>query len=259
MNYLLQSELTIKNGKTVEKNLYETVLLLNILEQKEEVRIIHDKELNADFGESLGFNTTYEIELYNINLTLSDKLEKASDFTRRLMLRYDYIQPRVNAKGKVVSVQNKNELQELWQPLKNNIQDDYEGDVVTDYLKEVEEKMMTQDFILSPMSQYFFFGLLFPGIPLNHHNEWKSTRDIEISDYEEEKFQETVSFDKVMGNLKLYNISGNTFPNSAFVLENFSGLIRIKKGEILPIQTDVTISYKIYNQQYQWVFKLEQY
>ena len=259
MTYLLQSELTVNNGKTVEKNLYETVLLLNVLEQKEEVRIIHDKELNVNFNESLGFITTYEIELYNINLALSERLEKASDFTRRLMLRYDYIQPKVNAKGKVVSVENIKELRDVWQPLKENILEDYEGDSVTDYLKEVEEKMMTQDFILSPMSQYFYFGLLFPGIPLNHLNGWKTVRNIEISDYEEEKFQETVSFDRVVENLKLYNISGNTFPNSDFVLENFSGLVRVKKGEILPVQTDVTINYKINKQRYQWVFKLEQY
>jgi len=259
MTYLLQSELTVNNGKTAEKNLYETVLLLNILEQKEEIEIIHDKELNANFGHSLGFNTTYEIELYNINLSLSERLEKASDFTRRVMLRYDYIQPKVNAKGKVVSVQNIKELQDMWQPLKENILQDYEGDVAADYLKEVEEKIMTQNFILSPMSQYFFFGLLFPGIPVNHSEEWKSTRAVEISDYEEEKFQETVSFDKKTENLKLYKISGNTLPDSNFVLEEFSGLVRIKKGEILPVQSDVTISYKIYNQQYQWVFKLEQY
>jgi hypothetical protein len=259
MTYILQSELTIDKNGTVEKSLYEIVFLLELLEQEEDIKTFYNKELNMNFAESYGFVSVYEIELYRICLALSERLDKANDFTRRLMLRYDCIQPKVNTRGKVVSVQNTKELQDVWQPLKEGILEDYEGDAVTDYLKEVEAKMLTQDFILSPMSQYFFFGLLFPGIPVNHSNDWNNTRDIEISDYEEEKFQETVSFDRETDDLKLYRISGNTFPDSKFVLEDFSGLVRIKKGEILPVQSDVTINYKIYNQRYQWVFNLEQY
>jgi hypothetical protein len=259
MTFTLQSELTINNGGIVEKNLYETILLLEVLEQDEESAIFYNKELNMHFMDDSKLTTIYEIELHKICLTLSKTLEKANDFTHRLILRYDYIQPKVNTQGKVVSVQNTKELQDNWQQLKAKISDDYEGEVVVEYLKEVEEKIMTQNFVLSPMSQYFFFGLLFPGIPVNHSIDWKNTRTIEISDYEEETFQETISFDKEIEDLKLYRINGSAFPNSNFMVEDFSGLIRIKKGEFLPLQTDVRITYKIHNRSYQWVFKLEQY
>lgn len=259
MTYTLEAELKISKNGLVENNHYQSILIVNELERKEENSVFYNKELKIYIEKEASVNTLYEIELYDICLRLSEDLEKANDFTRRLMLRYDYIQPKVNTQGKVVSVQNTKELQDVWQSLKENILEDYEGDAVTDYLKEVEEKMLTQDFILSPMSQYFFFGLLFPGIPASHSMEWKSTRDIEFSDYEEEKFQEFVSFDKEIDNLRLYRISGNTLPNSNFVLEDFSGLIRVKKGEILPVQSDITIIYKRHGQQYQWIFNLEQY
>jgi len=194
--FTLQSELTINSGGTVEKNLYETILLLNELEKDESNAIIYDKELKMHFIDNRRISTIYEIELYKICLTLSETLDKASDFTRRLMLRYDFIQPKVTAEGKIISVENIKELQNTWQRLKKTILEDYEGDVAVDYIKEIEEKMMTQNFLLSPISQYFFFGLLFPAIPISHPKEWKNTRTIEISDYEEEKFQETVLLKK---------------------------------------------------------------
>jgi hypothetical protein len=259
MTFTLQSELTINDGGITEKNGYETILLLEVLEQDKDSAIFYNKGLNMHFMDDSKITTIYEIEFYKIGLTLSETLEKASDFTRRLMLRYDSIQPKVNAQGKVVAVQNIAELKNDWQLLKAKILEDYEGDAVVDYLNEMEEKMQTQNFVLSPMSQYFFFGLLFPGIPVFHSNDWKKTRHIEISDYEEELFQETISFDKETEDIKLYRISGNTSPDSKLTLEDFSGLIRVKKEDFLPLQADVTIAYNLYKQSYQWVFKLEQY
>ena len=137
--FTLQSELTVNNGGTAEKNLYETILLLEKSEQDESDTIIYDKELKMHFIGKPKITTIYEIELYEIYLNLSDRLEKASDFTRRLMLRYDWIQPKVNDKGKVVSVQNTEELKNTWQRLKKVISDDYEGDSVEDCIKEIEE------------------------------------------------------------------------------------------------------------------------
>jgi hypothetical protein len=260
MTFVLQSELTINNGNTEEKNLYETVFLVEPIEKRGKNATFYDKEMKMYFQDESALMIIYEIELYKICLILSEILDKANDFTRRVMLRYDWIQAKVkNSQGKAVGVENIAELQSTWQSIKGKILEDYEGEAVCSYLDEVDMQMSNPDTILSTLSQYFFFGLLFPGIPPSHQNEWSSKRVVELSDYEEEKFQETITFDKTIDNQRIYRIAGNPFPNSERAIENFSGWIGVQKGEILPFRAEVKVDYRILDKSYRWVFKLEQY
>lgn len=257
--FTLKSEYKVTRKGITEKNIYESLLTIKTLKESIQHASDYDKDLKIHFEKPASVTTTYEIDQYRICLSLCSRLEKASEFTRLLMLRYDYIQPKINHKGKIVGIENVDEILGSWPALKDHILIEHEGSSVTNYLELIEQRMKNQDFQVSPLSQYFFFGLIFPGIPVSHPAEWNNTRIVEFSDYEDESFVETITYDRNIDNLRLYHISGKTKPESGITINNFTGLLRVNTGELLPVRSDVSISYEIYDSVCEWVFELMRY
>ena len=260
MVFLLKAELTNNIDGKEEHNIYESLILVDFLKESGKNATIYDKELKMHFENPSALNKIYEVELHKIQLTLSDRLEKAEDLTRRLMYRYDWIQPKINSKNKVTGIENTEELRSTWKEIRKTVLEDYKGEVLLNYLDEIEHKMNNQDFKICPIAQYFFFGLIFLEIPRKYESNWTKSRIIELSEYEDEQFEEHISFEREVDDLRLYKIAGNTIGESKTTIHEYEGLVRIKDGDDFPSQVDVTV---VYNQSgsilNKWTFNLEQY
>ena len=259
MTFLLQSELTTNDNGFIEKNRYEILFVVELLEETGKNTIIYDKELKIYFESSSALKRIYEVELEKIILHLANKLEKAEDFTRRTMYRYDWIQAKVNLKGEIVSIENKKELKETWQEIKNKLMNDYKGDIVDEYLEELNLEFETDKPVYPALSQYFYFGLLFPVIPETHGKNWERKRIVELSPYEEEQFEEQAVYVETIESERMYNIKGSLLPNSQTELETFEGYMVVPVNQIFPIKTEINTSIKKDGIISQWHFELEQY
>ena len=259
MTIFLQSELTTNNSGFIEKNRYEILFSVELFRENKEDSIFYDKEQKIYYESSSALTNTYEVELKKIILKLSNRLEKAEDFTRRLLYRYDWIQPKVNTKGQVVSIENKKELKETWQELKSRVQNDYTGEIVEYHLEKLGLELETDQSVYPAISQYYLFGLLFPAIPQTHERIWERKRLIELSPYEEEQFEEQSVYVKTTEDERMYQIKGSLLPGSQTELETFEGYMIVPVNQTFPVKTEINTSIKKDGIISQWHFKLERY
>ena len=259
MTFFLQAELTINTNGAIEKNRYEFLFYVELLTVNEKDACFYDRDLKMHFLEPNMVAKTYEVETNKIILKLSSNMEKAEDFTRRLMYRYDRIQPTVRANGKIIGIENKKELKETWQEIKRSVQNEYVGETVTNYLKKLDLEFETDKTVYPALSQYLFFGLLFPAIPETHGTIRERKRTVELSPYEEEQFEEQAVYAETHGNERMYNITGSLLPGSEAELERFEGYAVIPVKELLPAKTVINTSIKKHGIISQWNFNLERY
>ncbi|MDR3062271.1 MAG: hypothetical protein LBU57_09200 [Dysgonamonadaceae bacterium] len=259
MVFLLQAELTTDNKGIIEKNRYETSFRVELLKETDKDATIYDKESKMHFADPYALKRVYEVELYKIILHLSSRLEKAEDFMRRLMYRYDWIHPTVNLKGEVVSIENKAELKESWQEIKTRITKDYKGEVVDEYLEKTGMEFASNDPVYPVFHQYFLFGLLFPAIPEKHGPAWERKRFIELSPYEQERFEEHITYAGTIDNNREYNIKGTVLPESDSELEKFEGYSIVPVNQFFPLKTVINTAVKRESIESQWSFNLERY
>jgi len=246
--FFLQAELTINNN---EKHCY------NFLFRVEPLKTI--KDLKTDPESPNAITRIYEVELKEVFLKLSSSLQPATDFTRRLMYRYDWIQPKVNLNGEVISVENKEELKTTWQELKSYIRSDYAGETVENYLEELDLEFETEDTVYPVLSQYYLFGLLFPVVPEKHGETWERKRIVELSPYDEEQFEEQAVYVETSEGKRMYNIKGTLLHDEETELEKFEGYAIIPVNQIFPTKVEVSTSIKNQSIRSQWHFNLEQY
>lgn len=257
--FLLRSELINSEKGQKEKSFFEHILRVRFLRETGHDITIYDPELKMHFEDRNAWASIYEIETVDVSVKCSRRLQKAEDFIRRINHKYDWIQVRVNAKGKILSIENKDELKKRWVRLKESILKDYKGATVERALNKIDNRFGTEDQIVSAVSQYFYFGLLFPGIPQKHGDTWNNKRFIEFSEYEEEKFEEQISYDHSENDLRTYNISGQIFPESNTIIDKYEGNLSLIKGDIFPDNAKINIIFRRDDITNQWNFTMYRY
>jgi hypothetical protein len=169
---------------------------------KETNRFEYDYTVTFLRGSTLHFinsnapHFVYQVEIGNINLQLSPRLQKASEFIRRTCYAYNQIELRIDSdSGEIFGIRNREELINRWQRLRNKLANEYEGDSVHLYLKEIDEEMNINKAVWEAIYCYQNFGLLFPHISQNqYNNNWKNRRKIKLSPYEDELFEECTTY-----------------------------------------------------------------
>ena len=259
MTFFLQSELTTNDNGFIEKNRYEILFAVKLIQQDGKNALVYNEELDMYFKNPRATTSIYEVELNKIVLHLSDRLEKAEDFIRRAMYRYDWIQPKVNMKGEVISIENKEESKKQWIKIKDKLKNDYKGEAVDEYLAKLSLELDTEQPVYPALSQYFPFGLLFPAIPEKHGKNWERKRIIELSPYEEEQFEEQAVYEETTDGNRQYAIKGSLLPDSQSELETFEGYMIVPVNETFPVKTEINTSITKDGIISQWKFELERY
>jgi len=244
MEFELKAKLTVDNGnESIEENTYRLVYAVNLLETDNRNAVFYDKELKMHFERESAVRYIYETETKEVEVFLSRPLAKSEDFTRRLFYRYDWLKLGVEASGKISDVENREELRQNWTELKDRISKDYRGGSVDNWLKYIGEVFNKKEGLYSALFQYLHFGLLFPGIPLQHGNEWQVTRPSGFSEYEREMFDSTLIYTGKEGDLRTYRISGTTREGSRTRLTVYEGKIRVPEDDLLPQTADVEVGF----------------
>lgn len=257
--FLLRSMLTNTRGGKNDYISCERLLNVRYLRETGQNATVYDKELNLYFHDPSALAQIYEIETVEFNIKASSHLSKAEEYIRRINYRYDWIQIKVNLQGKVLGIQNKEELKERWSRLRTAIRKDYKGDVVELGLSRINKQFDDPKEIEVCISQYFYFGLLFPCIPKYHKENWTHSRKIRFSDYENEIFEENMAYIRTEEENKYYELTGNPFPNSLTTMNYYKGGLRITGNNIFPESADIKIEFERDNIINQWSFNLLRY
>lgn len=260
MRYLLEADLTIKKSNgDFQTNRYElTYLVENISTGKYSNIQLDPNSLDINQNQFHQLNIL-EIEIDNIFMELDRSLKKSEDFLRRTIYRYDWIRCKINEYGKIVSIDNIKEMMESWSEIKNLLLRDYIGRSVTKYVKNIDNQMMYQNYNIAPMAQYFYFGLIFPLIPLKHDSAWQGYRTIGLSDFDNYQFEELITPISADSQMRRYNVSGKTINPDIIKLKKYQGIIDIHINNTYPINAAIEIDYIREETSITWNFKLTNY
>lgn len=237
-----------------EINTYERVLHVEVLKTFEAT--FYDPNLKMHFEDKKNSWTIYEVETDNVQVSLCSRMKKAEDLIRRVNYLYDWIQIKVNNKGRALSVENKDELRSTWKELKETIEGDYEGGEVEKYLSEIDLRFKLEEAIAEPLIQYYYFGLLFPGILVDHGNKWKTKRLVEFSEYEKEKFEECIEYLDTTDGINHFQLTGNCLPESELTISKYTGLLSCPADQLLPEKATLEIIFSFAEHTNQWNFEL---
>ena len=258
--YLLEVKFLIdNNGNSPLKCEYVLAYSINKLRSVGQNATIYDKELDMYFENRSKVATLFEIELKNVYFELDKSLAKSADFIRRTFYRYDWISPRVNLNGKIIAVDNTKELIKQWDEMKELLKQDYDGEQVIEYINSVDIQMAKKEFYMLPFLQYLYLGLIFPSIPAKHKAEWYNSRVVELSDFDQTKFEETITFESEDAQSRRYAIEGKIIePNDRVKLNKFLGYMYLPKESIHPLEVEVDVEYEHDDTIINWNFKLIQ-
>lgn len=260
MRYLLEAELAIKKSNgDFKTNRYELTYLVENISTGRYGSVKLDKNPFSINQDQFRQSSTLEIEINDIFMELDRSLKKSEDFFRRTLYRYDWIRFKINENGKIVSIDNIREMMEAWSEIKELLLKDYVGSSVTKYIENIDNQMLHQDYTVSPMAQYFYFGLIFPQIPLEHDSAWQGYRTIELSDFDKFQFEELIVPVSVDSQMRRYNISGNTINPDIIKLQKYQGNINMHISNAFPINASIEIDYMREETNIAWNFKLTNY
>lgn len=260
MRYLLEAELLIKTSTNdFEINRYElTYLVENIPTGKYSNIKLEDNALTTKPNE-LPITSILEIEIDNIYMELDRSLMKSEDFFRRTIYRYDWMRCRVNQNSGIISIDNIQEMIESWSDIKKLLLKDYTGSTVTKYIESIDNQMLHLDFNAVPMSQYFYFGLIFPLIPANHDSAWLGHRTVVLSDFDKYLFEELITPISDDSQMRRYSISGKAINPDIIKLKKYQGNINMYTDNIYPICANIEVEYVKEDVDISWNFKLNNY
>lgn len=258
MKFELDAECIIdEEGEEPEKSIYNIGFNVKLLKTDDDKAVIYDKDLKMYFENPSGIRYIYEVETKDVNLSLTKRLRKGQDIDRRLFYRYDWIQFRVNRKGQIFEILNRNELHNSWNELKNNIFEHYKGPVLECFIERMDNDYAAGYEPERSVNQYLHFGLLFPGIPFEHHNEWNKARTIRCSEYETARFEENIAYQKTEDKLRYYAMSGWTQEGSRIDLVRYEGTVYVPENDIFPQNTKLAIEYVQGIRRISWNFTLK--
>jgi len=255
MIYTLKIALTTTIGESRETNRFEYDYAVNFLKEIDRDASYYDRELKIYIENTQALSFIYQVEIQNICLRLSQRLQKASEFIRRTNYAFNRMELKVKANnGQVVSIENKDELTKTWQKLRALLAKEYEGEPAHQYLKEIDEKLVVNEAAYC----YQNFGLLFPRIPQEHHkDEWENKRRIKLSPYEDDLFEEHVTYVETVDGIRKYKIEGVAFPDSKLIVDKFEGYCDVPVDQLFPVKTVIEVMYKNDDVINQWNFTIQ--
>jgi hypothetical protein len=253
LKYTLRAELHVrKESEKQESFLFKREFRLKHIGSTDRKSPVYNSEHSSQRSAYI-----YEMEVLNRDFILSDKLEKSTDFIRRVNYMYDWMLLKINLQGKIISVINEIEIKEKWNRIKKSLLADYAGEIVETYLEDLDTRVNDLGILHSDVCRYFNWGLIFTSIPYKHRNDWQGQRIIEFSEFENEKFEEQIIFRIEENKMRKYDISINPLKESEMKIEQYHGNIIIPDNDIFPVSALIEVVFRNDDIASQWYFKLE--
>lgn len=138
---------------------------------------IEVKHLKIEGQESL-------IEVNKSNLLMNGE-EVHDAFNDMLLITggsLDKVVVRVDSNGRVLGLENHDEIKKRWFDLRTYVESMYQGDVICEYLDGMQSKLETSDTMWDALSKCFFYTVFFNGVYNNYGNGLNIQEMITIRD-----------------------------------------------------------------------------
>lgn len=253
--YTLRAEHRAQNdGGWEEIQCYKRTFDIKLLKPFDE--IFHDSQLKINYISEAQSGFIYEIEITNVSTQFSERLKPAEDLYNRSNSLFDQLQLQVRNNG-ALQIQNRAELANSWKEIRYKLQEEYESIVTEKYLEKMSLFFQTEKTFHEAFSQYFYFGLLFPCIPVKYNSKWENKRILRLSPYDNERFEEKIHFINEENGLRKYGISGIAIPGNQMELKTYAGIISFNPIEKLIDKAQVKIELQQDDFMSEWNFVLE--
>jgi len=240
-HYQLKSSHLYQEEDIIEKQLFERNFTVKELRKYEAT--FYDPNLKVHFFDENKSGYLVEIVLNNFQLHVCRRMKQAEDFLRRINYLFDFVHLKINKNGKILSIENIEELQQEWNKLKSFLLSDYSGIEVDDYLKEIDTWFETGKEMENQMFSLFHYGMAFPSIPMKHTDNWESHCPIRLSEYEPEGFEQQISYIKKEGNSRFYSISGKSRQESNIEIVKYEGKIIANTDTLFPEHAKIEVDF----------------
>ena len=197
-----------------------------------------------------------EMSTSNVVMDLDKSLVKSTDFLQRCAYRYDGLQIGVDDANNIV-IKNEQDLSRQWAAIRSLLQSDYKGGVVDDYLMRINNTMVSPEVYATPISNYFYYGLMFIGIPYDTSAGWSRKQQVMLSDFDDVIFEETLRHEKNLGDSRCFSITGKALgePNDCRV-NRFYGRTQILAGSLFPDWVQLEVDYTKEDRCVYWKYEL---
>ena len=197
-----------------------------------------------------------EMSTSNVVMDLDKSLVKSTDFLQRCAYRYDGLQIGVDDAGSI-EIKNGQDLTRQWAAIRSLLQSDYKGGVVDDYLMRINNTMVSPEVYATPISNYFYYGLMFIGIPYDTAAGWSRKQQIKLSDFDDVIFEEILRHEKNLGDSRCFSITGKALgePNDCRV-NKFYGRTQIPAGSLVPDWVQLEVDYTKEDRCVYWKYEL---
>ena len=199
---------------------------------------------------------SFEVSTSNVVMDLDKSLVKSTDFLQRCSYRYDGLQISVDETGSI-EIKNEQSLSKQWAAIRSLLQSDYKGGIVDDYLMRINNTMVSPEVYGMPISNYFYYGLMFIGTPHDTSAGWSRKQQVMLSDFDDVMFEETLRHEKNLGDSRCFSITGKALgePNDCRV-NKFYGRTQISTGSLFPDWVQLEVDYTKEDRCVYWKYEL---
>ncbi len=231
------------------------------LEQGSSFSMVYSIGVQKDTSYSDGIlkrQKTLEINMVDLFMSLDKSLVKSADFLRRCSCRYDGVQIGVGDLG-TIEILNRETLTKQWATICSLLQSDYKGFFVDDYIMKINNIMGASEVYNMPMNNYFYYGLIFFGIPHETPVGWSRERKVIPSDFDDVIFEENLKHEMDVDDKRCFSITGKASgkPDSCQV-NKFYGRTQIPTGSFFPVRTQLEVDYTKGDLNVYWKYELLQ-
>ena len=198
-----------------------------------------------------------EISTSNIVMDLDKSLVKSTDFLQRCAYRYDGLQISVDDAGGI-EIKNGQDLTRQWAAIRSLLQSDYKGGIVDDYLMRINNTMVSPEVYGTPISNYFYYGLMFIGTPHDTSAGWNRKQQVMLSDFDDVIFEETLRHEKNLGDSRCFFHHRKKLwvSQNDCRVNKFYGRTQISTGSLFPDWVQLEVDYTKEDRCVYWKYEL---
>ena len=112
-------------------------------------------------NEDNGFSRTVVVKTIDSDIKLNVESSSSTILLNKLFSVYDRISLKVKFDGTILKIDNYLQIQRSWKKVKDEILENYKGSNIRRFIRSVDNRLETEQKIISDISSFENFGLLF--------------------------------------------------------------------------------------------------
>jgi len=115
-----------------------------------------------------GFSRTVELKTLSYELNLEPNSSSLMEILSLTSSIYDNVSLNVKHDGSILDIENELQIKQCWNIVKEKINKNYQGSSIRRFIRSIDYKLSSKKNIISNLSEYQFFGMIFNPIYKSH-------------------------------------------------------------------------------------------